>query len=118
MGFTALAAVFACLLLFATPLAVEAQQAGQAVHTVGVLAPQRLDQQAGYPAFLERRRVSRVSAARTGRWEAQIHPINSSARACIAGGIFRPIAFAVFRLMISSNRVGCSTGRSAGLAPL
>ena len=30
----------------------------------------------------------------------------------------RPSAFAVLRLMISSNLVGCSTGRSAGLAPL
>jgi hypothetical protein len=30
----------------------------------------------------------------------------------------RPRAFAVLRLMISSNLVGCSTGRSAGLAAL
>jgi hypothetical protein len=28
-----------------------------------------------------------------------------------------PICFAVFRLMINSNFFGCSTGRSAGLAP-
>jgi hypothetical protein len=28
----------------------------------------------------------------------------------------RPRAFAVFRLMTNSNLVGCSTGRSAGLA--
>ena len=34
------------------------------------------------------------------------------------GGIVRPICFAVFRLMTSSNFVGCSTGRSAGFAPL
>ena len=33
-------------------------------------------------------------------------------------GIVSPSAFAVFRLMTSSNFVGCSTGRSAGLAPL
>jgi hypothetical protein len=32
-------------------------------------------------------------------------------------GIVRPSAFAVLRLMTSSNFVGCSTGRSAGLAP-
>src|SRR5207253_1833377 len=32
-------------------------------------------------------------------------------------GIVRPSAFAVLRLMTSSNLVGCSTGRSAGLAP-
>jgi hypothetical protein len=29
-----------------------------------------------------------------------------------------PSAFAVFKLITSSNLVGCSTGRSAGLAPL
>src|SRR4030095_10299541 len=40
------------------------------------------------------------------------------ARASTFGGIVRPICFAAFRLMISSNLVGCSTGRSAGLAPL
>src|SRR5262249_11173106 len=33
------------------------------------------------------------------------------------GGIVRPRAFAVLRLIISSNFVGCSTGRSAGFAP-
>ena len=30
----------------------------------------------------------------------------------------RPRALAVLRLMTSANLVGCSTGRSAGLAPL
>ena len=40
------------------------------------------------------------------------------ARASTFGGIVNPICFAVFRLMMSSNFVGCSTGRSAGLAPL
>ena len=45
------------LLLLAAPLTVEAQQAGQAVQTVGVLTPQRLEQQAGYPAFLETLRL-------------------------------------------------------------
>ena len=34
------------------------------------------------------------------------------------GGIVRPICFAVFRLITNSNFVGCSTGRSAGFAPL
>ena len=32
--------------------------------------------------------------------------------------IVSPSAFAVFRLITSSNFVGCSTGRSAGFAPL
>lgn len=49
---TLLAALGGCLLL-AAPLAVEGQQAGQALQTVGVLTPQRLEQQAGYPTFLE-----------------------------------------------------------------
>jgi len=42
----------------------------------------------------------------------------SSARSSTDGGVVRPSAFAVFMFMISSNFVGCSTGRSAGFAPL
>jgi hypothetical protein len=49
---------------------------------------------------------------------ASIHSITSSARARIDGGTVRPSALAVLRSMTSSNVVGCSTGRSAGLAPL
>ncbi len=45
------------------------------------------------------------------------HSITSSARASSAGGISRPSALAVLRLILSSIRVGCSTGRSVGLAP-
>jgi hypothetical protein len=41
----------------------------------------------------------------------------SSAQVRRMGGIVRRSALAVSRLMISSNFVGCSTGRSAGLAP-
>jgi len=33
------------------------------------------------------------------------------------GEIVRPNAFAVLRLISSSNLVGCSTGRSLGLEP-
>ena len=46
------------------------------------------------------------------------HSITSSARASIDCGTVRPSAFAVFKLMTSSNFVGCWTGKSAGLAPL
>src|SRR5215204_2873807 len=46
------------------------------------------------------------------------HSITSSARARSVGGMVRPRALAVLRLMTSSNLVGCSIGRSAGLAPL
>ena len=40
-------------LLLAVPLALEAQRKPQAVHTVGVLMPQRLEQNVAYPTFLE-----------------------------------------------------------------
>src|SRR5215468_9545187 len=46
------------------------------------------------------------------------YSITSSARPSSDGGIVRPRALAVLRLMTSSNFVGCSTGRSPGLAPL
>jgi hypothetical protein len=46
------------------------------------------------------------------------HRITLSARASTFGGNVRPICFAAFRLMMNSNIVGCSTGRSEGLAPL
>ncbi len=41
-----------------------------------------------------------------------------SARPSSDGGIVRPRALAVLRLMTSSNFVGCSTGRSPGFVPL
>ena len=46
------------------------------------------------------------------------HRITSSARCSSDGGSVSPSALAVLRLMTSSNFVGCSTGRSAGFAPL
>ena len=46
------------------------------------------------------------------------YSITSSARVRIVGGTVIPIALAVLRLIRSSNFVGCSTGRSAGFAPL
>ena len=49
---------------------------------------------------------------------APSHLITLSALASTFGGIVRPICLAALRLMMNSNFVGCSTGRSAGLAPL
>src|SRR5262249_5533362 len=46
------------------------------------------------------------------------YSITSSASASKFGGTVRPSAFAVLRLMISSNFVGACTGRSAGFSPL
>src|SRR5262249_25857405 len=44
---------------------------------------------------------------------ATFHSITSSARASTVAGMSMPVALAVLRLMTSSNRAGCSTGRSA-----
>src|SRR5262249_32806138 len=57
------------------------------------------------------------SICRRRATHAPHHLITSSARASTEGGIVRPRVLAVLRLMTSSNLVGCSTGRSAGLAP-
>src|SRR5437868_3536454 len=46
------------------------------------------------------------------------HLITRSALAKTFGGIVRPICLAAFRLMTNSNFAGCSTGSSAGFAPL
>jgi hypothetical protein len=46
------------------------------------------------------------------------YSITSSARASTDGGIVRPSAFAVLRLITSSYLVGACTGRSAGFSPL
>src|SRR5262249_44224481 len=64
-----------------------------------------------------RQRPSRRSADERDEL-APDHSITSSARRRIDVGNSRPIAFAVFKLTTSSNRVGCSTGSSAGVAPL
>ena len=45
------------------------------------------------------------------------HSITLSARTNNASGTVTPIALAVFRLITSSNLVGCSTGMSATLLP-
>src|SRR5262249_23974659 len=46
------------------------------------------------------------------------YSIASSARAMIEYGNVNPITFAVLRLRTRSNFAACSTGKSAGLAPL
>src|SRR5262245_37420105 len=49
---------------------------------------------------------------------APLHSITSSAMASTVCGTSRPSAFAALRLIANSNLVGCTTGRSAGRAPL
>src|SRR5262249_4889865 len=46
------------------------------------------------------------------------HSITSSAAACRVSGTSRPSAFAVLRLITSSNLVGCVTGKLLGCSPL
>ena len=56
---------------------------------------------------------------RTGRVRRRIsiYLMTLSARASRFGGIVKPICLAVLRLIMSSNFVGCSTGRSPGFLP-
>jgi len=49
-------------------------------------------------------------------WQSR-YWITRSARFINVAGMVMPSALAVFRLMTSSNLVGCSTGRSAGFVP-
>src|SRR5215831_18010467 len=46
-----------------------------------------------------------------------LHLITLSARANTVGGIVRAICLAALRLMMNSNFLGCSTGRSPGFLP-
>src|SRR6516162_3977645 len=75
-----------------------------APHAIGLLRPRR-ERPCGRPA--EQR----------DELAASDHSITSSARASSMGGMARPSALAVVRLMMRSNLVGCSTGRLAGFAP-
>ena len=80
-----------------------------------------LNPDAPHPLRLLRARRQRPRRCRTAeqRYElAPDHSITSSARASSVGETSSPSAFAVLRLMTSSNLVACSTGRSAALVPL
>ena len=52
------------------------------------------------------------------RSEIYRYSITSSARASSVGGMSRPSALAVLRLITNSNLVDCTTGRSPGFSPL
>ena len=67
-------------------------------------------------------RLTATSRLPVGRYKGQQrarsgHSTMLSARSRKGSGTVRLIALAVFRLMESSNFVGCSTGRSPGFAP-
>src|SRR5215831_7523428 len=66
-----------------------------------------------------RRERPRRRRAAEQRYElAALHSITSSASESRLSEILIPSALAVLRLITVSNLVGCSTGRSAGFAPL
>src|SRR5215471_19305075 len=63
------------------------------------------------------RLLSQYAGSETEANDPRAAPTTSAARRRSDGGIVRPSALAVLRLITSSNLVGCSTARSAGLAP-
>src|SRR5262249_36615291 len=64
-------------------------------------------------------RRGKETAGKAGDERAPVHySIPSSARPSSDCGIVKPRALAVLRLITKSNLLGCSTGRSAGFAPL
>src|SRR5262249_41480539 len=65
-----------------------------------------------------RRERPRSRAAEQRDELAAPHSITSSARASSFSGTVRPSILAVWALMTSPNLADCTTGRSAGLAPL
>src|SRR4029453_11935717 len=89
-----------------------ADAGGRRLHAVVRLA--RLHTSTLTPCFWPRLVVPSSFAAPL---PTPIYWITLSAWKRRVGGIVRPRACAVLRLITSSNLVGCSTGRSAGLAP-
>jgi len=58
-----------------------------------------------------------VASSRKGDEHASPHSISSSARASTDGGMVMPSSFAVFRLTMTLNSVGCLTAKSPGAIP-
>src|SRR5262249_20683666 len=100
------------------PQLVEQREMMRRVAWTGVQAAPAISPPGFLRARRERPRGRRAADQRDEIASFHAHSITSSAMASSEGGTSRPSAFAVLRLMTSSNLVGCSTGRSAGLAPL
>src|SRR5262249_37630118 len=73
-------------------------------------------------AWLLRARLERPCSRRAAEERDEMapphHSITSSARARSVGGNASPSTLAVFKLMMNSNLVDCTTGKSAGFSPL
>jgi hypothetical protein len=61
---------------------------------------------------------NRKAAPQTAIENLKCHLMTLVAFISVPCGIVTPICLAVLRLITNSNFIGCSTGRSAGLAPL
>jgi hypothetical protein len=84
-------------------------------------AEERYARRCGQAVWLlrsRRERPGRCRAAEQRDDRSPVHSITSSASASSLSGTVRPSAFAVLRLITSSNLVGCTTGKSAGFSPL
>src|SRR5262245_51787774 len=97
----------------------ECRETGLTIHIVRGLANEHSDPPHLLGLLRARREWPRGCRAAEQCDELALpHSITSSARASKLSGTVSPRAFAVLRLITSSNRVGCTTGSSAGLAPL
>src|SRR5262249_19498596 len=96
----------------------ERREAGPAVWIVRGRVHEHADTPNPLALLRPRRERPRRRTAEQSDERAPPHSITSSASASSLSGIWRPSAFAVLRLMASSNLFGNSTGRSAGFAPL
>src|SRR5262249_61900873 len=96
----------------------ERHDVGLRIRVVRGPVHQRADAQHPVGLLRSRRERPRSRAADKRDKVAPLHSITSSARAMSVGGISRPSALAVWRLMVKLNLVERSIGRSAALAPL
>src|SRR5262245_15361254 len=78
--------------------------------------PQYTDNWRAAPLRSRCERPSRCSAKCCNEF-SPLHSTTVLARASSDAGTMIPRTFAVFRLIARSNAVGCSTGKSPGLAP-
>jgi len=68
-------------------------------------------------ALRQRTLARRAESEKREHGVAAVHSITLSAWNCSVFGMATPSARAVFMLIVRSNRLGCSIGNSAGLAP-